>query len=205
MKNGFVFNALKTLVSAILGIIILNAFNIFDYLSFVPEEIKYEVGMATYFSVIESVLSTIINKINDKFTYVEFIFYNKRNEANYLENPIINFSEDVAKISVKISVAGHSSHLRKSLIILKVPEWITIQANSEIVRVADDTHSSVIELSRIVPESGKSEKGTVHVDLHFIRDSKEQKSYTLKGQFKCSGLRKIIKSNFVSNSVEIKP
>lgn len=205
MKNSLIINAIKTLVSAILGIILLNLFNVFDHLSFVPSDIKYKVGMTTYFPIIDLVLLAILSKIDEKFyTKIECIFYNRRNGANPLENPIINFNEDIAKISVKISAAGHSSRLRKISIKLIMPDWITIQTDSNVVSVADDTHSCILKLDKMIPESKKSERGTATVDLLFIRDSKDL-SYTLAGEFEGSSWLEKTNCNFISNYVEIKP
>ena len=205
MKNNLVINVIKTFVSAILGIILLNIFNIFDHLSFVPNDIKYKVGMTTYFPIIDLLLSAILSKIDEKlYTKIECVFYNKRNEADPLENPIINFNEDIAKISVKISVVGHSSRLRKISIKLIMPDWITVQTVSNVVSVADDTHSCVLKLSKIIPETKKSERGTAIVDLFFIRDSKDL-AYTLTGEFEGNSWLEKINCNFISNYVEIKP
>ncbi|MBK5244273.1 MAG: hypothetical protein JJE18_04480 [Eubacteriaceae bacterium] len=205
MKNSLIINVIQTVLSAIFGILILNQFNIFDYLNFVPSEIKYEVGMTVYFAIIDSILTYILEDIKRKYSYrIECTFYCKKNEPNLSENPIVNFQEDVTEIAIKVSVEGDSSQLREMSIVFNFPDWLTVQSSSEVIEISESTHSCVLRLNKFIPDSKKKESGSVYSNLVFIKDTQDIAAYSFEGQLNGNSKADNMISSFLSNRVEIK-
>ena len=53
-------------IGAILGLLLIDNFNIFDYLLFVPAEKKFDIGITVYFAIIEVITNRFLNFVTDK-------------------------------------------------------------------------------------------------------------------------------------------
>lgn len=202
MKRNFFLKLIKPISAAIIGLFVLSFYNIYDNIEFVPSTFKFEAGMTTYFAVIDLVIEYFIAFIENKFSIiVEGTFYQKPNEPNISENPILNFKSDVTEIHLKINVEGNAKRLRNASIEYKLPPWITVQTNSKQMEINKDSHGFSFKPTKIIPLTQKTEKATTNILLLFICDEEKTSTYSLSGEIK--GLRKYL-CKFTTNFVEIK-
>ena len=57
---------LKAILVPIVAIFFLNKFNLFEHITFVPEEYQYEIGLTAYLALIEALYGFGENFINSK-------------------------------------------------------------------------------------------------------------------------------------------
>ena len=65
---------LKSLIIPIVAVISLNYFNLFEYVVFVPEDYRYEVGLTVYLAISETIYGLIESWIERKQATVKCIF-----------------------------------------------------------------------------------------------------------------------------------
>lgn len=64
---------LKSLIIPIIVILCLNFFNLFNYITFVPIEYQYDVGLTVYLAVAEAIYTLIKKHIKCTSNYVRVI------------------------------------------------------------------------------------------------------------------------------------
>lgn len=92
--------SVKVILRAILGpvfaVIALAKFNLFEYITFIPTEYQYEVGLTVYLACAEALLE-IIQRCGEKnCAKITCIFYRKANEINLSNIPAISCSSSTA-------------------------------------------------------------------------------------------------------------
>lgn len=66
--------AFKSIILPIVVVVLLNCFNLFVYITIIPEEYRYEVGLTVYLAVAEAVYGFIGNFIEEKKSTCEMYF-----------------------------------------------------------------------------------------------------------------------------------
>mgnify|MGYP007059928350 CR=1 FL=1 len=143
----------EPVLSAIIGLWLLNCFNIFEKIPNIPPDYVYEIGITVYFAVVSSLLEIgyylIVSKLKPVlFSELELIFVNINADPDIEYNPQIRFnSEGTAEIDISISVKGKRKHFKNSIIEIKSPGFADIQQNkkSHGVSVNSDTYSINLE------------------------------------------------------------
>lgn len=69
---------LKAILVPIVAILFLNKFNLFEYITFVPEEYQYEIGLTVYLALIEALYGFCENFINSKRQALCVYFLNQK-------------------------------------------------------------------------------------------------------------------------------
>lgn len=65
---------LKSLIIPIIVILCLNFFNLFNYITFVPIEYQYDVGLTVYLAVAEAIYTLIKKTYRTKTSYCKVYF-----------------------------------------------------------------------------------------------------------------------------------
>ena len=138
--------SVKVILRAILGpvfaVIALAKFNLFEYITFIPTEYQYEVGLTVYLACAEALLE-IIQRCGEKnCAKITCIFYRRANEINLSNIPAISCSSSTAgcaSIKCKIILEGSSKVLRKCQLRLVLPAWLSsqVEANSGLLNYRD--------------------------------------------------------------------
>ena len=66
---------LKSLIIPLVVVISLSYFNLFNYVIFVPQDYRYEVGLTVYLAIAETIYGLIESWIEQKQATIKCIFY----------------------------------------------------------------------------------------------------------------------------------
>lgn len=114
---------LVTFVGALIAIWLANEFNIFNYMTFVPNNKSFDVCITVYFTVVESIVNVsytmIINWLDKQKVEIETILFTSNDEPNKNTCPIVRFNTmGIAEMNMKVSVKGNRSRVKDKTIIL---------------------------------------------------------------------------------------
>lgn len=146
---------LEPILSAIIGLRLLNCFNIFEKIPNIPSDYIYEIGITVYFAVVSSLLEIgyywIVNKVVPFFfSELKLIFVNVNADPDIGYNPQIRFnSEGTAEIDVSISVKGKRKHFKNLIIEINSPVF-AIQQNKKSHGVSVNGNTYSINLEEII-------------------------------------------------------
>lgn len=136
MTKSLIGAFVKGVVFPILVIWILGRYNIFNDISFVPDDKKFDVGLAAYLGLVECVYVCVYTKmkgfIETNKAEVKCIFWCAGTMPNISSTPYITFVEDTAHINVKVQVSGKVKRLVNNKISLSFPDWLDVQANGDL-------------------------------------------------------------------------
>ena len=107
---------LKSLIIPILAIIMLDRFNLFDFIAFVPDGHRYDIGFTMYSAAIGIIHGVIENYIEQNQANIKCIFFSSKNDKDIKSNPLVVLSDDdmgVASINCLIEIEGNSEILKK--------------------------------------------------------------------------------------------
>lgn len=209
MKIGKIFTVLRPVLSALIAIYLLSLFNLVDYVSIVPEDIKFETGLTIYFAIVENILFAIKLKIKENYaSEITCIFY--KEDADISNKPVIKFDEnDVCQVKCVLDIRGNNNILGKSKIRISLPRWVDVQFDeiqSEIVKT-EERHECLINLNHLVTNDKKARaSASCQINLAMIAlPSKELNTYTGTGKIivKETILGKLL-CDFKSNSFELR-
>ena len=147
---------LKAILIPIVVVWCLNKFNLFEYITFVPEEYQYEIGLTVYLALIEAVLGFIENFIDSKRAKVKCVFFKSEMDKDEKNVPSIICDETigVAVISYNIMLTGNLGRLRKCKLKLEVPSWLVAQAYTSDTVLSYEGNLLTWEFDKILPETG---------------------------------------------------
>ena len=101
---------LKSLIIPIVAVISLNYFNLFEYVVFVPEDYRYEVGLTVYLAISETIYGLIESWIERKQATVKCIFYVSDIDKDINNNPSIMCDSEgmgVASVNCYVELKGN--------------------------------------------------------------------------------------------------
>lgn len=186
---------LKSLIIPIIVILCLNFFNLFNYITFVPIEYQYDVGLTVYLAVAEAIYTLIKKQIEQKQAIVRCIFYSTDVDKNIKTDPSIvcaDATDGVASIRCHIELKGNLKRLRKCNINLNLPEWLSSQANASDMILNYSENQLNWEFENLLPKYGDGEqKAEYNSKISFIRSTENSNlSITLKPHMnKCFGVK----------------
>lgn len=140
--------SVKVILRAILGpvfaVMALAKFNLFEYITFIPTEYQYEVGLTVYLACAEALLEIIQRYGEKNCAKITCIFYRRSNEINISNTPAISCSSSTAgcaSIKCKIILEGSPKVLRKCQLRLVLPAWLSsqVEANCGLLSYHDQT------------------------------------------------------------------
>lgn len=176
---------IKIIICTIFSVYLISKFNIFDLMIFVPESLKYEVGLIIYNSIAQFGLECIEKQIDKRKAKIKFIFYVSGQDKDINTNPRIRCKESLgtANINCIVEVCGNSKLLKKCNLYLELPFWLSSQLDKKNMslsyadnKIKWDLTSLVIGNNNINPN--KPNSGIYK--LHFISNSDEDTNIYLE-------------------------
>ena len=156
---------LKALLVPIIAVFFLNQFNIFEYITFVPEEYKFDVGLTLYLAILEAFAEILDHLYSNALAEVECIFFQKPEDINIKNTPVFICSdqtEGVVSISCKVKLKGNVKKLKKCRLSMELPNWLTsqISQDSQMMLYSDNTltwkFDTVLSANAIINEESAS-------------------------------------------------
>ena len=152
---------IKPLVVALVGVYLANKFNIFCYISFIPQDKAFDICITVYFAVLEIFSELLMEIIHAKFlSELSVIFSLNDTEISIESTPIIKFnSSDLAEATITVQIIGRKKHFINSQLILPDISFATMQANIRDKETSvDNAGNYIIALEKMF---GATEKRTV--------------------------------------------
>lgn len=146
---------IMSFIGSLLALWLAHAFNIFDYMTFIPKDKSYDVCIAVYFTLVEALVNILYSKVldwrEDKRIDVEVIMFSANEEPNIASRPIIRFNEmGIAEFSMKVSVKGKRSSINNNSIVLNSMRQVDFQIGRRgIGAKVDNDGNYIIEIDKI--------------------------------------------------------
>lgn len=139
---------LTPILSAVIGILCANQFNIFTLFTFVSQESAYEYCITAYFAIADIILEEFIKLVEKLLAScvgkVEAIIYPVSSNADIKSNAVLDFnSEGLAEIRVLVKITGNRRYFRNTELQIKSPAFIDIQGikKEEVARMNSEGYS----------------------------------------------------------------
>ena len=146
----------KSIIIPLIAVFLLNKYNLFEYIKFVPEDYRYEMGLTAYLTLLEMVSGIIQNILEAQKASVICTFYISENDKDIKNIPLIICDESVgvATISYYLELTGNLKKLRKCEFELALPSWVQAQLNNSdaVLNHVDD--KLIWKFDRILPQTG---------------------------------------------------
>ena len=191
----------KSIIIPIVVVALLNYFNLFEYITIVPVEYRYEVGLTVYLAIAETVYGLIGSFIEKKRAHVRCTFYLSEVDKDTKNNPAIVCDSNglgVATINCQFELSGNLKRLRKCKVNMELPEWLSSQVSSSDIVLDYSTNKLKWEFVRLLPETGLDGQIAKYKNkISFIRTTEESNlSIILQPQMnKCFGVS--FETNFI--------
>lgn len=168
-----ILNILKPIIAAIISLLALYKLNVFDYLTFIPNEYRYEVGITVYFAFFEILIETIFDCIGAKlFSNLDIVISSKNTFGDLTSTPQIDFnSMQIAEMFVKISATGTKKQFAATAIKIPCPSFVTMQVNEQnAAAVIDPDGDCIINLQRLFGNIYERTQIDCEFIISFIRE-----------------------------------
>lgn len=133
-KIKCILTILIPLFSAIIGLNLMDKYNIFAELNIGPQDKASDVCISVYFAIIDAILSTIFPLFSSLFPEIRVIFSNAGNDSNIDETPIISLKDSqasgVAEMNAFIEIKGKKEQFKNVKVLIKNPGYIDIQPSA---------------------------------------------------------------------------
>lgn len=119
-------------IGSLFALWLAHGINIFDYLTFVPQDKSYDVCITVYFTIVEAALNIsytiLIEWLEKQKVEIEAIMFTANEEPNRNTCPIIRFNDmGIAEVNMKVSLKGKRSQLKNKTIILHAMNQVEYQ------------------------------------------------------------------------------
>lgn len=156
---------IRGVVFPLIAIWILGKYNIFNDISFIPSDKKFDVGLAACLGLFECFYVCISTKIKvfiaSNKSEVKCIFWCAGTTPEVSSTPHINFIEDTAHINVKVQVSGKTSKLSGNKILISFPEWLDVQTDNDL-GINVDKRVCIIDIDKIIDKNTDIIEDTYH-------------------------------------------
>ena len=175
---------IKAIVLPFIAMFMLNKWNLCDYVIFIPEDYRFEAGLALYMAILEAIAELAEYFIAKANATITCTFYTDERHEDSHTRPSIQMSENsmgVASVWCHIILNGDYKKLLGTEVCLDIPQWFSAQldANSNITQEAYQIKWNV---STLLPEHDNKKK--VHTEtrmkLSFIRNEATDASIVLE-------------------------
>ena len=189
MKPSSIIKILiKAVVLPIIAMFMLNKWNLCEYITFIPEDYRFDAGLALYMAMLEAVAEFIEYFIAKANATITCTFYTDERREDRHAKPTIqmsNSSMGIASVWCHIILDGNYKKLSGTEICLDIPQWFSAQldANSSLVQ---NDHQIKWNVSLLLPEHDN--KKDVHTEMRmkisFIRNNENNVSIVLEPTIK---------------------
>ena len=114
----------------VIAVFFLGICNIFDYISFIPKDYRYEIGLSGYIGILEWIYDIIKDYIEKNRAYIKCFFYITEDDKNIFHTVCVPCVEQVITLKCELELSGNLKKLRKSRLNLSLPDWLTPQIDS---------------------------------------------------------------------------
>lgn len=189
MKPSSIIKILiKAVVLPIIAMFMLNKWNLCEYITFIPEDYRFEAGLALYMAILEAVAEFIEYFIAKANATITCTFYTDERREDRHAKPTIQMSDSsmgIASVWCHIILDGNYKILSGTEICLDIPQWFSAQldANSSLNQ---NNHQIKWDVSTLLPEHDN--KKDVHTEtrmkISFIRNNENDASIVLEPTIK---------------------
>ncbi|WP_304975153.1 hypothetical protein [uncultured Acetatifactor sp.] len=179
---------LKAVALPIMAMFMLNKWNLCEYITFIPEDYRFDAGLALYMAMLEAVAEFIEYFIAKANATITCTFYTDERREDRHAKPTIQMSDSsmgIASAWCHIILDGSYKKLSGTEICLDIPQWFSAQvdANSSLEQ---NNHQIKWNVSLLLPEHDN--KKDVHTEMRmkisFIRNNENNVSIVLEPTIK---------------------
>ena len=155
---------LKAILIPVVAVWGLSKFNLFEYITFVPEEYQYEIGLTVYLAIIETLYGVGESFIDSKKAKVVCVFFKSETDKDRKNIPSIICDETigVATIDCYIELTGNLERLRKCKLQMQLPSWLTAQISTSDTVLSYTGNLLIWEFDKMLPETGISNQNATY-------------------------------------------
>lgn len=189
MKPSSIIKILiKAVALPIIAMFMLNKWNLCEYITFIPEDYRFDAGLALYMALLEAVAEFIEYFIAKANATITCTFYIDERREDMHAKPTVQMSGSsmgIANVWCHIILDGNYKKLLGTEICLDIPQWFSAQldANSSLEQ---DNHQIKWNVSTLLPEHDN--KKDVHTEtrmkISFIRNNENDASIVLEPTIK---------------------
>lgn len=200
MKASWWFRMLiKAIIAPVSAVYLLDKFNICDYLLFIPDDKKFDIGLSLYLAVLEIGAEFLENLYSNAVAEIECIFYSDKDNKNI--NTVPNFvcdsdNDGVTNIYCEVKVKGSIQKLKRCKLIMNIPEWVTSQVpkTNRIIQYSDNR--IIWSFNKFLSDSAIADGTSTGTTISFplINSTNDEIMSevirpTLKKSFRCFGVK----------------
>lgn len=179
---------LKAILIPIVTVWGLSKFNVFEYITFIPEDYRYEIGLTVYLALIEALYEFGEKFVDSKKAKVVCIFFKSETDKDGKNIPTIicDATIGVAVINCYIELTGNLGRLRKCKLQMELPSWLTAQISASDAVLSYTGNLLTWEFSKMLPEMGIGDQSATYKSkISLIRNTSENNiSIKLEPQMK---------------------
>lgn len=185
MKPSAIIKILiKATILPIIAMFMLNKWNLCEYVTFIPEDYRFEAGLALYMAMLEAIAEFMEYFIVKASATITCTFYtDERREDNHAK-PIVQMSDNsmgIASIWCHIILNGNYQKLLGAEVCLDIPQWFSAQLDAD-SQLRQEAHQIKWNVSTLLPEHDN--KREVHAEMRmkisFIRNEVNDASIVLE-------------------------
>lgn len=203
---------IKIIANAILvpliSVFLLNKINLFSYLTFIPEDKRFDVGLICYMAIFETLFEGIVYWISQQSVTVECVFYRNKNEKDIQNTPTAVCKEStggVAYVQCGIKLIGNVKRLQSCQLIMNMPTWINVQIGQADTIASYNNNDVTWNISELISTRGTRDQiAEYDSKISFIRNQSDNSlKISVKPILKGKYPWQTIGFKFVTNSVII--
>lgn len=131
MKRFSLFvTIVKALVLPVISMFILNKFNLFDYISIVPENYRFQAGLTLCLAVTGAIFDYFRHIIERHLIEITCIFYENQESKSISNTPILNCAtggQGVGSVWCNIKITGNLKNISSCILSINLPKWLSSQ------------------------------------------------------------------------------
>lgn len=174
-------NILKRLISplfsSLLGLFVLNFFNVFDYINIAPPDLKNELALSSYILIFQVVLQYIHEYF---YTHVcSKILLETYISNNIVKNPIFSLPDDsisVTEISFTLKINASIKLLKENSIKMIFPDWVHVQVIQGKTNTKYINNELIINLNSMILNDRKNIDYEEIIKIGIIRNNIDEKT-----------------------------
>jgi hypothetical protein len=162
---------LRSILGPLFAVFLVSKINIFDFITFVPDDVKLEAGLTVYLAFFEAIFLIIEKIAENNCAAVTCVFFTRESEADINNTPSISCSLGTASIKCRITLAGSARILRSSSLLLALPVWLSSQIEKSNQIMQYENQAVLLPFDIIIPNSNrKKTEDVITVSIPFIQN-----------------------------------
>lgn len=179
MEASLFFIIVKCLLTPIIAVFLVYKWNLFESITFIPNDYVFEVGLAAYLGFLEWLYARLLCVIKENEAKIECLFYCSGQQENIESNPAIQFRNEVAYINGKINVSGKVKKLCKNNVLITMPNWVDIQIDGCDDLIVIENNICKIKIDKIINLRGDTVESTsVKFKIGLIKNYSSNQEYS---------------------------